>query len=190
MKKIKLPFSYTIDVQRLDDGIRYGSKVLHPEIEDINHNRLQIINAGNELEKSFNSIILHYFFGNEIYKTLRRNEFESLVLGKSWMSLNAKKNLIIDIMNDLNVPKGENKEKFQKSLRRFIDSRNLFAHGHITVAGNLEFELGYYHGEPNAKILNDDFFSALEKDVEQCFNYTKEIGDHLKVGNLTWYNDK
>ena len=182
MKKIKLPSSYRIDLSKIDQSQKNETIFLNPIIEVVNTNRLEIINAGNELENKFNAIIKFYFFGNNIYKSVKRDEFEPMVLGKSWFTLNAKKNLIIEIMNDLNVPSGKDKEEFEKSLRRFIEARNIFAHGHLTLVEEFKVELGYFNGDKNSIDLDDNYFNDLIEVVSKCFKYTEEIGKFLNVG--------
>ena len=181
MKKIKLPDSYTIDYERLNPNQKFGSAIFHPLMEIINFNRLQVIKASNELENKFNSIIKFYFFGNNVYKSVKRYEFESMILGKSWFSLNSKKNIVLEIMNEINIPTGKDKEKFQNSLRKFLEARNKLAHGHLFVIKDLQVELAYYNGAKDSEILDDSYFDKLVEIIELCFSYTEQICKALRV---------
>lgn len=183
MKKISLPFSYKIKLSSfIEQGEKFKSEEWHQKIEVINENRLSIINALNELEKTINEIITYYFFGNVLYDTVNRSQFEGMILAQGWCSFNAKKNILIKILEERKSLKGKTKDEYLKLLKKVISVRNTFAHGHLIVSNKDEIIIGYHEGDPENIKLKSEFFEKFEIDFKRCYDLTREIAKDLNVG--------
>jgi hypothetical protein len=149
-------------------------------LETFRLNKLEVIDFVNDIEKSFDKIIKFYFFGNEGIKTVRREKFESMVLAESWCSFQAKKNLLIQIVNDANCLTGSEKNDFSLSIKRISLSRNLFAHGHEFIKGDSLY-ISYSTDYSGSIKINDEYLDKLGAYCSQCTTLTSKISTFFKV---------
>lgn len=183
MKSLKLPLSLRFDFSAMqienkeDYNVQAGIELSNVFRE----NRIFVIEFLNQIENQINKIILYYFFGNKIYKSVKRNKFERLILTQPWCSFNAKKQLILEICRDINILIGKEKDIYPKLLRDLMNTRNLFAHGHVIVSGK-EIKISYSDDSNDSILIDDILLEKIENDFIKCEELTKKISDAIGVG--------
>jgi hypothetical protein len=187
-------FSLTIDPQMLDlskavdigNGRRrvsLGTLVdaqITATVETARKNGGKIVYATTSIEQTLESILLEYFMGPFVEHDERRVMFEHEVLQSSALSYRAKKELVIKIINNDNLLKGNKKDAVQKHLKKIMEWRNAFAHGKIQHDTKMGCFVRYYSGEIKTITLNEHYWDEVEKSFQECVELLKETVQQLR----------
>ena len=141
----------------------------------ININKIKIFDTVATLEGLLDNIITHYFYGEQTSSNKEhRDKFKGLVLSSDWCTFATKRKLIIHIINEQSLLKGQEKDDFNNLLRKSMSYRNIFAHGVMSTDGRI-IKIKYFEGEQRIVELNDDFFTEVESVLNKCYYLLWEI---------------
>src|SRR5260221_287148 len=117
MKQIKVMVTSMVHVSTTGTNLTAA----HDLLSDTRRNRLKVIEGALSVERTLESVIVYYFFGDAHE---RRAVFESMILGSDWCSFAAKRKLIDHIIDDRNLLQGNEKNIFENVMRKVISYRN------------------------------------------------------------------
>lgn len=143
-------------------------------------NKLKIIDAAYTIEGLLDTIISYYFFGEDKKDDESKNNFNSLILSSDWCTYSSKRKLIIEIVNELELLEGKEKDTYFQLLRKVMSYRNAFTHGEMRTNGD-EIRLKYFEGKPQLKTIDDELLNKIEKDLNDCFGLTFDLTQNIKV---------
>jgi hypothetical protein len=174
MKEIKLPRAIVIS------AFNGPTESITPELADqimrpVEKNKLCILDVAFDIERKLDRIITYHFFQDKDENKIKSQEFQSLILKSDWCTYGSKRKLIIQIVHDLELLKGKEKDEYSQLLRKTMSYRNAFAHGEIAIDGR-DVQLSYFEGEPKAKILTDEYLAEIETNLLKCWDTTFNIG--------------
>jgi len=182
MKRIKLPISNTfrssvLDMREVTKRLTCGETVHFEnpdfgkgsaELEIASDNGAQIVYATVNIENKLDEILALYFFGAGQGLNERKSFFVNQVLQSSRFDFVFKRELTNNVVNELELLEGKDKDDLQKNLKRIMDWRNAFAHGSFECDYLHVIHLKYFSGGRKHIDLNDDYWGEVEK----CFNDT------------------
>lgn len=187
MKKIKLPvletYSVTFDMHvALKEVSEKGKSHIesidlgkqskgHKEMEVARENGAQILYATTGIEKKCEDVISMYLFGPALGPNERRDLFVNELLQSSSLTFAFKKELARKIITKCDLLKGKNRNSLQGNLKKIMDWRNAFAHGHLVYNNKFGCSLSYFSSSPQSLKLDDDYWST----VENCFADTTKL---------------
>ena len=174
MKEIKLPRAIVIS------AFNGPTESITPKLADeimrpVEKNKLCILDVAFDIERQLDRIITFHFFQDTEENKIKSLEFQSLILKSDWCTYSSKRKLITQIINDLNLLKGKEKDTYSQLLRKTMSYRNAFAHGEIAIDGR-EVQLSYFEGTPKTKILTDEYLTEIEQNLLECWKTTFEVG--------------
>lgn len=192
MKDIELPIIQTvsltfkpheIDMSKAEDmgngqwRVHLG-EIINPDIsETIEQARInggKVLYATTSIEHQLENLLLIYFMGPFIKHDNRRDMFEREILQSSAISYKSKKELVSKIINENDLLQGKKKNKLQGYLKKIMEWRNAFAHGKVQHDNLHGCYVKYYSGTIKELILNDSFWTELEKTFKNCSEMIKE----------------
>ncbi len=173
---MKVIRTFQIDVIETFDG---PTEILTPQLVDeimkpVLENKQKILAAALDIEQILVQIISHYFFGDDPINKERAGRFKALILTSDWCSLSVKCRLITHIINETDVLKGPEKNKYDSLLRKVLSARNAFAHGTLSTDGR-KVKLAYFEGSRRSQFLGDEYFTEIEQAINECFSITNKI---------------
>ena len=148
-------------------------------METARRNGGKILYATTSIEQTLESILLNYFMGPFVGHEERRILFESEVLQSSALTFRAKKELVIKVINEENLLKGNKKDGAQKHLKSIMEWRNAFAHGQIQHDTKMGCFIRYYSAGSKTITLNDQYWDEVEKTYRECVDLLKESQQQL-----------
>lgn len=154
-----------IEVKNIDS-------VLHP----FEQNKLKIIDCAFVIEGIIERIIAHYFFGQDKTTKSARKNFESLILSSDWCSFSSKRKLLLHIISEKDLLKGKDRSNYEYLLKKVMSYRNAFTHGEVLTDGK-KIKIKYYEGEPKDQLVDDEFLTKIEINLNECFNITEQLSN-------------
>lgn len=147
------------------------------EAREIRRTSGRIIAAASAIDQTIAEILLGTIFREVV-------EHRELVLGSvlnsDWCSFSAKRKMLSIAVEKFDLLHGKKKSQLDACLKRVMQYRNAFAHGHL--AHNVEVqELHYYEGGPIIKTLNDSYFEQLERDFLVTWETLEDIVRRVKI---------
>lgn len=140
----------------------------------IEKNKAKILDAAFDIERVLDTVISHHFFGEHNENNEKKTEFSNIILKSDWCTFSSKRKLISHIINDLRLVEGKEKSDYDQLLRKAMSYRNAFAHGQLLTDGR-EVRLSYFEGKPQVKTLNEDYFTKIETDLQNCWVLTFKV---------------
>ena len=135
----------------------------------------RIIAAASAIDQVIAEILLGTIF-QEV--KVQRELVLGSVLNSDWCSFSAKRRMLSIVVNKFNLLQGKEKSLLEENLKKVMQYRNAFAHGHL--AHNVEVqELHYYEGGPVVKALTDSYFQELEQDFLQTWEALQDISHRV-----------
>lgn len=136
-------------------------------------NGSKIIMATLIIEKQLDDVILQYFF-----RDAKENMtfFKNNILSANWFSLEAKRKLLLALINEKKLLKGKVKASFERESSKIINYRNAFSHGNIVERSDGTF-IEYFMGIPKKDKLDDKYWDLVEKSFDQVMSLIKIIND-------------
>ena len=115
------------------------------------------------LEEKLDSLIIQFIFSLDKSRNQRgKLFFTSRIIKSDYLSYAAKKNLVVDIVNNESLLEGRNKADLEKALKDVMDFRNAFAHGDVIFEEDKGCVLSYWRGGPKRDILSEEYWDRLE----------------------------
>ena len=149
-----------------------------PLLEQARQNKLMVVETALTVESQLNSIIAHYFFGEN---HLKQKIFDELVLNSDWCSFAARRKLVNHIINEFSYFEGSAKNDFDASLRKTISYRNAFTHGELSSDGKRVW-LSFFEGTPRKEELTDQFLEKVETVLIETFHTVHKLAQ--KIGAI------
>lgn len=174
MKEINLEIGFTtslkLDVEKLkappppgETRVLLGTmdvQGLRGEIEIARRNGAQVVWAALEIEQDMEHIIsTHMFLPVGINPP--RDFFNSKILAGSFFGFAPKKELVREIVHQRELLDGKEKNRLGGLLKKVMDKRNAFAHGHITGMQDHGCVLRYFAGHQREDHLTDGYWDEL-----------------------------
>src|SRR5262249_50974977 len=85
-------------------------------------------------------------------------------------SFSAKRKIALDVFDESQHVKGEDRANLENVLRKVMSFRNRFAHGHFIVKNDKVF-ISYYEN----KLHEDELTDQLWQEIEQKFNQAIQL---------------
>jgi hypothetical protein len=179
MKELNLPItqrfaSRTVDMHEAIkdltsgkiDRIPLGTINVGVSGKDLNlarSNGGMVIWSATCLEEKLDSLIIQFIFSFDKSRNQRgKLFFTSRIIKSDYLSYAAKKNLVVDIVNNESLLEGRNKADLEKALKDVMDFRNAFAHGDVIFEEDKGCVLSYWRGGPKRDILSEEYWDRLE----------------------------
>lgn len=179
-----------IEAVNLDTGEKIEEIDITKAKEDLIQARK---NGGNVIyttiviEQKLNEIISKYLFGNDT-PNIKRDFFVKNILCTSHISFSAKKALVLEILDvqeffeksasandEQKSSANQNKCEFDKLLKNVMTYRNAFAHGELKHESPTGCILNYHSGRHQSLMLDDEFWTKIEKEYEEVLGYLNEM---------------
>ena len=181
MKKIKLPVSNSFTVGFSIKDLNTKPTVILPDgkvgihigelggvkqsevLKKARENGAEVIWSTITIEKAMEDIIVKYLFTIKMGIVKERDFFINEIIQNNMFSYNVKKQLALKIIQNEILIIGKERNKLDKYLTDIMKYRNAFAHG--TMASDVEegVILTYFSSKTRRDILNDLYWSNLEK---------------------------
>jgi hypothetical protein len=175
-----------------------GEKIGEIDITKVQQDLVQARkNGGNiiyttiVIEQKLNEIISKYLFGNDMPNS-KRDFFVKNILCTSHIGLAAKKALVFEILDaqeffeksvsvndEQKSSANQKKGEFDKLLKNVMTYRNAFAHGELKHESPTGCILYYHSGRHQSMMLDDEFWTKIEKEYEEVLEYLNKM---LAVG--------
>ena len=91
------------------------------------------------------------------------------VLNSDWCSFSAKRKLLLASVKKFSLLGDDEAAQLDKGVGNVIRYRNAFAHGSIQYDGS-QYILRYFEGEPRVVVLDDSYWEALEKRINDAWD--------------------
>ena len=138
----------------------------------------RISSAALAIDDVIVSILMHTVLGEV-------REHRQLVIGSilktNWCSLEAKRTLLLAMVERFQLLPKTEKNTLEKSMRHIIEYRNAFAHGTLLHTGEAH-ALQYFKGGPQSLVLNDALLEKLEGHFLSAWNTLVNIESKLEAG--------
>jgi hypothetical protein len=160
----------------------FDSTTFDKVVQPFQENKIRVLESVFLIEDNIEKIITYYFFGrNEPENKERSEKFKTLILTSDWCTFSSKRKLINHIINEKLLLSGARKSDYEKLLQKTMSYRNAFTHGTMSTNGDI-VKLKYFEGGPKIKIIDDNYLTEMEKDINLAFDITMEIA--YKIGAI------
>jgi hypothetical protein len=187
MRIIKVVETQQIEV--FDKPTEEISPERYAEIMDpVLQNKYRILSSANDTEHLLEEIIENHLFGNGKTNTKEREDFRTLILESDWFTFSNKRKTVMQIINQTNIMKGNDKNDYDKLLKNIISYRNIFTHGVLSTDG-LRVCIKYFESTPQRKFLNDEYFEKIEKELHLCIVTSLQLSLVSRVSQSSRSNE-
>jgi hypothetical protein len=148
-------------------------------VSEAQFNKVCVIEFAAIIEDELSELISYYFFGE---RHERKNQFHAMILASDAATFAFKRRVAVQIVNELELLSGAEKQELDSSLRKVISLRNAFTHGKFSSDGKTVW-LSYFEGSPRKIELTDDYLAEAEhllhRVFKTCFSALEKMGKKI-----------
>jgi hypothetical protein len=179
VKEISLPSLIQIEVDKPTEIQVEDVKEL---MEPVRENRFQILTCAAAIEALWEAAIQIYLFQGSSARA-KSDFFREHILLTSWFSLEAKRQLMEEIVRQSEIETEQWRKAYLERLREVVRYRNTFTHGTFSTDGET-IVLRWFSGGPQRKLLSDDWLTKIETSLRECFDMSQQLNKALAPDNF------
>ena len=154
MRKINLPLVFGLSSPVSQDELIHSTE----KFDTARENGQRVIAAAIAIEKEYDKIINARVAGKP---DVVNSYFSDHILGADWFTFSTKRKLVLEIFNEFEHLKGNDKSDAEKLFRKVMSLRNCFAHGHY-VLKNGGVMISCFEGIRKETVLSEEFWDMVE----------------------------